>query len=137
MAQIQNRFAGEIIAKDPDKTVKELATERDADLRGADLRDAKIEFYQFPSIRLLSSINLGELPDGLTLEIMRRDAYAHPYPERFDEWAAGGKCPYQTEERFWIFKDRRDLWQPGLPQMTDRDLIMAICKAKGWKIREH
>lgn len=82
-------------------------------------------------------MNLGELPNDLTLEIMRRDAYAHPFPEKFDEWANGGDCPYQNEERFWIFQDRRDLWKPGLPQMTDRDLIVAICRAKNWGIRGH
>lgn len=109
----------------------------DVDLRNAELEGARIEFCRFPSIRMLSSINLCELPDDLTLEIMRRDAYAHPFPERFDEWAKGGSCPYQEEERFWLFNARHDLWEPGLPQMTDRDLILAICREKGWGIKSH
>ena len=105
------------------------------DLMGCDLRNARIEFYQYPSIRLLSSMTLGTLSDDLTLELMRRDAYAHPHPKRFDEWAKGGRCPYQNEEHFWVFNLRSDLWSPGLPQMTDRDLIKAICMEKGWEIK--
>jgi len=66
---------------------------------------------------------------------MRRDAYAHPHPEKFDEWAKGGDCPYQNEERFWLFNEDAELWKPGLPQMADRDLIVAICKENGWGIK--
>ena len=108
---------------------------RGADLMGADLRDAKIESYQLPSIRLLSSMPLGKLSDTITLELMRRDAWAHPYPNRFDEWAKGGPCPYQNEERWWDFELRKDLWKAGPPEMRDSDLILAICKEKGWKIK--
>jgi hypothetical protein len=113
---------------------------RGADLRGADLseavlRGAKVEFNFFPSIKTLSSIPLYELSDSLTLELMRRDAAAHPHPERFDQWAEGGDCPYQNEERFWDFSVKRELWEPGEPQTKDRDLIVAICKEKGWKIK--
>ena len=68
---------------------------------------------------------------------MRRDAYAHPYPEKFTEWEKGGKCPYQNEERFWLFNERKGVWRRGKPQMTDRNLITAICKEKGWKIKGH
>jgi len=65
---------------------------------------------------------------------MRRDAWAHPRPERFDEWAAGGSCPYQQEERFWRFNEKKALWKPGPPEMRDSDLILAICKELGWGI---
>ena len=104
-----------------------------ADLSGANLYGAEIEFALFPSIRLLSSMPLGKLPDELTLELMRRDAYAHPHPERFDAWKGGDTCPYQKEDRFWHFVESRELWKPGDPEMADRDLIVAICEAKGWK----
>jgi len=110
---------------------------RDSDLSGSDLSNAKVEFHLFPSIRLLSSIHLGTISDSLTLELMRRDAYAHPHPEKFDKWEKGGQCPYQNEERFWVFKERKGIWKKGKPQMTDRDLIIAICEEKGWKIRGH
>ena len=160
MAEIKNGWTGKTICKSKTKTLKNLAESkkaylqgadlrgadlqgadlRGADLRGADLqgaylRGAKIEFHQFPSIRLLSSIPLGVLSDQLTLELMRRDAYAHPHPEKFDEWAKGGECPYQNEERFWFFQENRKLWKLGNPIMRDSDLILAICKEKNWGIR--
>ena len=107
----------------------------DANLRGADLWGAKnFRFKRFPTITILSSFYLRELPDNLTLELMRRDAYAHPYPERFDEWANGGPCPYQNEDYFWRFAVKKELWCKGKPQMVDRDLIVEICKTRGWGI---
>jgi hypothetical protein len=106
-----------------------------ANLTGADLAGAKIEFNKFPSIKTLSSINLGKLSDKLSLELMRRDAAAHPYPERFDTWAKGGDCPYQNEERFWLFDLGPKIWKRGKPKMSDVELINAICKEKGWKIK--
>ena len=106
-----------------------------ADLSYADLSYADLEFYQFPSIRLLSSMPLGQLSDKLTLELMRRDAYAHPNPNAFNSWSKNGECPYQREERFWFFEIDRNLWKSGNPEMRDSDLIIAICKEKGWKIQ--
>ena len=109
-----------------------------ASLIGADLNEAKITFYKFPSIRLLSSLNLLNLPDHIALELMRRDAASHPHPERFDIWAKkDGPCPYQDEEYFWMFQQDRSVWEKGNPRMKDVDLIIAICKAKKWKIRKY
>jgi uncharacterized protein YjbI with pentapeptide repeats len=107
---------------------------QDADLRGAYLRDVKIEFINLPSIKMLASFSLGTLSDALTLELMRRDAWAHPMPELFNAWAKGGKCPYQNEDRFWLFELKKELWKPGPPNMRDSDLILAICREKGWKV---
>ena len=110
-----------------------------ADLSWADLSGAKnIEFYLLPSIRILSSIQLNDLPDNLQTELMRRDAAGHPHPEKFDEWANhvhNGNCPYENEERFWLFEPKKTCWIPGSPTMSDVDLIIAICKSQGWKIR--
>jgi len=108
---------------------------RYADLSYADLSYADFEFYKFPSIKLLASFSLQRLSDSLTLELMRRDAYGHPYPEKFDIWAKGGVCPYTDEDRMWFFTEKKELWKPGIPTMSDRDLIVSICKEKGWKIR--
>jgi hypothetical protein len=105
-----------------------------ANLSWADLSGAKIKFWQFPSIRLISSIQLNNLSDNLQLELMRRDAFGHPHPKKFDDWAKGGPCPYNDVERFWLFEPKRELWSPGLPQMIDRDLIIEICKFHGWSI---
>jgi len=79
---------------------------------------------------------LGKLPPALTLELMRRDAWAHPKPEMFDIWADGGPCPYggKKVERLHFFQEKRDLWVPGPPTMKDSDLIIAICKEKNWVI---
>ena len=112
----------------------------EANLFGANLFEANlsgavnVSFTNFPSTRLLQGIHLGELSYALTLELMRRDAYHHPEPERFDIWAAGGNCPYQNEDRQWFFKEKRKLWKRGNPEMADRDLIIEICKEKGWGI---
>uniref|UniRef100_A0A6M3J1A1 Pentapeptide repeat-containing protein n=2 Tax=viral metagenome TaxID=1070528 RepID=A0A6M3J1A1_9ZZZZ len=136
--KIKNRWTGKII-KEGESDLREAdlreADLREANLMHADLREADLEFYQFPSIRLLSSIALEDLSDKLTLELMRRDAYAHPQSNLFDEWANDGPCPYRNEERFWMFNIKRELWKPGKPRMKDSDLILAICKEKGWKIK--
>ena len=159
MNQIKYRFSGKVIAQGKD-SIKTLAEKNKANLEGANLQGAnlqganleganleganlwgaklwgaKIEFHKFPSIRLLSSIPLHCLPDNLSVELMRRDAWAHPYPERFDEWAKGGSCPYQDEEAFWHLEPKREFWRKGKPQMRDSDLILAICKSQGWKIK--
>jgi hypothetical protein len=68
---------------------------------------------------------------------MRRDAKAHPKPELFDEWAITKKCPYQNEERFWRFEPKPELWKAGNPEMSDFDLIIALCKSQNWKIRDY
>ena len=109
-----------------------------ADLREANLREANLVFSKFPSIRILSGLSLGNLSASLSVELIRRDAAAHPFPERFQKWANGGECPYQDEEYFWIFnyEQGKALYTPGNPTMTDVELIKAICSEKGWQIRE-
>ena len=110
---------------------------REAELREANLRGVKMKFKFFPSIRFLSTLSLGKLPDNICLELMRRDASGHPNPEEFNKWANGGGCPYVDVERFWCFEPKKELWKPGKPEMEDRDLIMAICKHKEWKITNY
>ena len=94
-------------------------------------------FSTFPSVSTLAKIGLNILSPEISLELMRRDAFAHPHPERFDEWADGAPCPYQEEEYFWHFNwdAAKQYWKTGNPTMRDSDLILAICKEKGWKIR--
>ena len=153
MTQINHRFSGKIICEG-DGTIRKLAEKNKTDLRGAylggaylrgaylggadlrhaDLRGAEIKFWQFPSIRLLSSMNLGTLSDALTTELFRRDMAAHPKPELFKKWAKGDECPYVNEERFWYFDLRKECWKSGKPKMSDVELIFAICKEKKWSI---
>jgi len=110
----------------------------EADLSWADLSRAKnIEFYNLSFLATLAKINLYNLPDDLQLELMRRDAQSHPHPELFDEWVKTGKCPYQNEERFWLFEPKPELWKPGKPEISDYQLILEICKSQGWKIRNY
>jgi len=81
-------------------------------------------------------MELGSLSDDLTTELFRRDMAAHPKPESFKAWAQNASpCPYQQEERFWFFELRKECWKPGKSTMTDVELIFAICKEKGWKIK--
>lgn len=156
MTQIRNRWTGEVIAEG-DIKLRELAEKHranlggadlgeanlggadlwGANLRGADLRGAKIDFYYFPSIRTLSSMTLRNVSDEVTLELMRLDANAHPKPELFDEWANGGDCPYQNEERWWFMPEKRGVWKPGKPTMKLSDLILEICRQEGWGIRNY
>ena len=103
-------------------------------LSEANLSGANLEFLKLPSIKMLASFYLGKLSDVLTLELMRRDAWAHPKPEAFDAWANGCNCPYQNEDRFWLFELKKELWNPGPPEMRDSDLILAICRERGWKV---
>lgn len=92
-------------------------------------------FQSLPSISTLSRLTLHHLPDELTLELMRRDAQAHPNPEDFEVWANQGHCPYKQEERFWMFPFSRSVWKPGKPEMSDVELIKSICKSQGWKVK--
>ena len=104
-------------------------------LRRVDLSGTKIEFHQFPSIRLLSSMPIKKISDDLILELMRWDAYAHPHPEKFDKWAKGGECPYQNEERWWFLPEKRKIWKSGNPTMRLSELILEICRQQGWGIK--
>jgi hypothetical protein len=108
-----------------------------ANLSKAHLNNVKITFNKFPSIKFFTNINLGVLSDKLTLELMRRDYVSHPYPELFEVWKNGGKCPYDgLVKRYWIFESNLELWDKEKPTMNDIELISAICKEKGWKINK-
>ena len=76
---------------------------------------------------------IDSVSNTVCLELMRRDAWCHPNPEKFDEWAKGGNCPYKNGiQRMHFFKERRELWKPGPPQMRDYDLLMEICRLNKW-----
>ena len=107
-----------------------------ADLGGVHLGGAKnIMFHQFPNPSIFTQFDLDTLPDNLTLELMRRDAEAHPYPEKFDQWAKGGGCPYLNVDRYFLFNVKKELWKPGPPEMKTSDLILELCKHLNWKIK--
>ena len=91
--------------------------------------------FKQATIHLLHS-RLSKLPDDLTLELMRRDAQFHPDPKLLDEWAKGGKCPYDNCicQQIYHFDINRELWRKGKPKMSDYELLVAIAKEKKWKI---
>ena len=106
-----------------------------SDLSGSILSGSNLEFWQFPSIRLLSSLQLKNISNETILELMRLDADAHPNPQAFDIWSNGGPCPYQNEERWWYLPTKRGIWKPGKPTMKLSDLIIQICKEEKWGIK--
>jgi hypothetical protein len=80
--------------------------------------------------------NFEMLSDELTLEMMRRDAEFHPNPEKFDKWVKTDICPYQdcNFHRLFIFQEKKNLWKPGKPEMTNYELITKIFEYKNWKL---
>ena len=104
-------------------------------------------FFSFPDMATMMGMIYHNLPEALTLELMLRDAYASPYPERFVRWAANLiDCPLLGKdyhiERSWYFKESRDVLLKHLkkgkgliPQMTVSERILALCRHMGWSIR--
>ncbi len=101
-----------------------------AALFGADLSDAKFSY-----VLLMSSIQWGSVSNKLCLEMMRRDALITSV-EAMSYWAKEGPCPFTSvsETRAYHFKEDQRLWRKGKPQMTDRELWVALCKEKNIKI---
>lgn len=105
---------------------------RGALLQGAKLQGARLKGTDLPAPTMLLLADWGDLPDDLTLELMRYDASCHPEPERFDEWALGaGPCPYDNTkfERSAEFTECRELWNPG-PAMRTIELVMWLLRSQ-------
>jgi hypothetical protein len=69
---------------------------------------------------------------------MRRDAELISDPEKFNLWAKGGESPYKNELflRTHFFVESRELWKPGKPEMTTKELILKIMEEKKLKITQ-
>jgi hypothetical protein len=106
-----------------------------ANLHYADLSDADLSGAKFSYVLLMSSIQWGYVSNKLCLEMMRRDALITGV-EAMSKWAKGGPCPFLSvsETRAYHFNEDRRLWRKGKPQMTDRELWVALCKEKNIKI---
>ena len=103
---------------------------RGANLRGADLRD----FLSTNSVQTVLTItDWGQLPDDLTLELMRHDAESCG-EEAMTVWAKGGACPFNNSVRDYKFTESHALWQPGPPTMRGRKLLEALWVSKGGRI---
>ena len=98
-----------------------------ADLWGADLQGAKYS--------ILSALRAywDHLSDNLTLELMRWDAIACG-ETAMTNWANGGNYPFTDSEREFYFHEKKELWKPGNPTMTYKELFVALCKEHNIKI---
>jgi hypothetical protein len=106
-----------------------------ANLRGANLSGADLRYIPAPLVLLAQ---WGELPDALTLDLMRYDAANHPEPERFLRWADDGPCPYSglSLARAANFTERRELIKAdflGLPVKSAWDLTCELAEVKGFR----
>ena len=106
-----------------------------ANLSGANLSGADLRYIPAPLVLLAQ---WGELPDALTLDLMRYDAANHPEPERFLRWADDGPCPYSglSLARAANFTERRELIKAdflGLPVKSAWDLTCELAKVNGFR----
>jgi hypothetical protein len=75
-----------------------------------------------------------EVSDSLCADLMVYDASCHPEIARFDEWAKGGKCPYEDigVQRACNFTEKRELWGKGRIQ-TPYSLMVRLFEETGIK----
>ena len=108
----------------------------EANLSRANLSRADLSWANLCSPTVFLLCNWGEVSDELCLELMRCDASNHPHPEKFDEWASGGNCPYQgTFARCANFRERRELWKSGKVKSA-RELVIMLFEEKAIKYKE-
>ena len=67
---------------------------------------------------------------------MRRDALSFGKEDFFQEWVDGGSWPYSKQNRNWLFDPKKKLWSPGKPMMSDQELIDAVVRCHGWRIKD-
>jgi len=105
---------------------------RSANLRSADLRSANLSSANLPSPPMLLLASWYQVSAELTLKLMRYDAANHPEPEKFDEWAKGGDCPYYDVkwQRCANFEENRELWKPGKTTKSALELVMMLFAEK-------
>ena len=63
--------------------------------------------------------------------------FNHPYPASFDNWARGGRCPYDAVSllRSANFQEKRKIWSPGVSKSALELMIMLIkekCADSHW-----
>jgi hypothetical protein len=102
----------------------------EANLLGADLK----KLIMSPPLFLLAW--WGNVSDELCLDLMRYDAANHPNPEKFLDWAKGGRCPYSDVSilRSANFIEKLDLIKADFlarPVKSAYELMQAIIKEKG------
>jgi hypothetical protein len=100
---------------------------RGANLPGANLRGANLQRANLPAPTMLLLAYWGEVSKELTTELMRYDAFNHPEPQKFQQWADGGDCPYTNVrwQRAANFHEERELWIPGAAKSA-LELVKAL-----------
>ena len=102
---------------------------RSADLYDANMRNARVHGAHWPSPTMVLLVQWGNLPDDLTADLMRFDAWCHPDawrhpgPSAFLRWAQdSGPCPYEGAhfQRAALFWERKDLMTPALLRKRPR-----------------
>jgi hypothetical protein len=87
------------------------------------------------SVAMLLSQSWGQLPDDLTLEMMRHDAESCG-TKTMNEWATGSdECPFSDSVRDYLFAEKKALWVPGEPKLRGIELLEALWVAKGGKVK--
>ena len=114
------------------ETGGERADLSSADLSSANLRSANLRSADLPSPTMLLLASWYQVSAELTLKLMRYDAANHPEPEKFDEWAKGGDCPYYDVkwQRCANFEENRELWKPGKTTKSALELVMMLFAEK-------
>jgi uncharacterized protein YjbI with pentapeptide repeats len=86
-----------------------------ADLRSANLCSAELTKTQLPAPTMVLMAAWGEVSAELCADLMMYDASCHPDQNAFDEWAAGGPCPYTgvNFQRACNFLEKKELWGKG------------------------
>ena len=109
-----------------------------ANLQRADLRWADLQGADLPAPTMILLADWGDLPDEITLALMRLDCSAHPVGKRaFDEWASGGVCPYSDcrFQRVASFNEKSSLWSYGRPPSIWKCCKMVLDRCcPGWDI---
>ena len=104
-----------------------------ASLNHASLNQASLNGAKYSILNLLK-INFSELSDELTLELMRWDVLSCGIT-KMNEWSKGGKCPFSDSKlREFYFKEKRDIWESGQPNMNYVQLWGALAEERGIKI---
>jgi len=103
-----------------------------ADLSYADLSSADLSSANLPAPTMLLLAAWYSVSAELTLKLMRYDAANHPEPDKFDEWAKGGNCPYADVkwQRCANFQENIELWKPGKTIKSALELVMMLFAEK-------
>jgi hypothetical protein len=105
-------------------------------LNGVFLADVDLTGAALPSPTMMLLANWGRVSDELTRDLMNYDAFCHPKPERFDNWAKSGPCPYSfpdkelAVQRAAVFSENPKLWDPSAPLQRPYDLMIRLLKEK-------